>query len=148
MIHHRLFLTSIIGQVWTQVAGCHLKPVMQDPHASYKSAEKWTNGVLSSVWYIGANVSENEKKYSGLHPRKWIWKCHLQDFGHFIQAILCWIHCVVICFPMIFGKYRETWTKWLPFCRRYFQMHVLNENARAPIKISITFLVSSQHWFR
>ena len=35
-------------------------------------------------------------RYSHFHTRKWIWKCRLQNGGHFVSASICCYYCVCI----------------------------------------------------
>ena len=46
----------------------------------------WTNADLSSIWILGMIVNEIFIKIPEFSLRKYIWKCHLQNGGHFIWA--------------------------------------------------------------
>ena len=53
-------------------------------HVWYQSIT-WTNADLLAIGPLGTNVSENRIKIQRFHSRKYIWKCHLRNGGHFVQ---------------------------------------------------------------
>ena len=49
----------------------------------------WTNAGIFSIWLLGTNFSEISIKIETFHSMKCIWKCRLENGGHFVLASMC-----------------------------------------------------------
>ena len=56
----------------------------------------WTNGVLLIRTSV-TNFSEPSAKFIYFHSIKCIWKCRLQNGGHFVSASMCLYHTLTSC---------------------------------------------------
>ena len=50
----------------------------------------WTNAGLLLIGPLGTNFSEILIEIQHFHSRKCIWKCRLQNGGHFVSAPMCY----------------------------------------------------------
>ena len=49
----------------------------------------WTNAGILLIGPIGTNFSEILSEIHTFHSRKCIWKCRLENGGHFVSAAMC-----------------------------------------------------------
>ena len=49
----------------------------------------WTSAGILLVGLLGTNFSEFQSEFKHFHSRKSIWKCRLENGGHFVSASMC-----------------------------------------------------------
>ena len=54
-----------------------------------RQAITWTNVGILLIGPLGTNFGEMLSKFMHFHSRKSIWKCRLENGGHFVSASMC-----------------------------------------------------------